>query len=124
MEVRVYSHLHSSHRSTTSLSHLPRATMVGSQHCPRTPAFLSSIPSRRIRIAAVALALVNDMQVKVAVVRFWRHLVWTVASLTPPQSPRLTLSPEAPRVRSRRDTGVSTSSLPVPPSDVETEEEF
>ncbi|CAE6420183.1 unnamed protein product [Rhizoctonia solani] len=39
-------------------------------------------------------------------------------------SPRLTLSPEAPRVRSRRDTGVSTSSLPVPPSDVETEEEF
>ncbi|CAE6454896.1 unnamed protein product [Rhizoctonia solani] len=39
-------------------------------------------------------------------------------------NPRLTLSPEAPRMRSRRDTEVSTSSLPVPPSDVETEEDF
>ncbi|CAE6406084.1 unnamed protein product [Rhizoctonia solani] len=39
-------------------------------------------------------------------------------------SPRLTLSPEARKVRPRRDTGLSTSSLPVPPSDVETEEDF
>ncbi|KAG8742186.1 hypothetical protein FRC11_014464, partial [Ceratobasidium sp. 423] len=39
-------------------------------------------------------------------------------------NPRLTLSPEAPRMRSRRDTEASTSSLPVPPSDVETEEDF
>ncbi|CAE7070407.1 unnamed protein product [Rhizoctonia solani] len=39
-------------------------------------------------------------------------------------SSRSTSSSEVRRVRPRRDTDVSTSSLPVPPSDVETEEDF
>ncbi|CAE6453897.1 unnamed protein product [Rhizoctonia solani] len=39
-------------------------------------------------------------------------------------NPRLALSPEARRIRPRRDTEVSSSSLPVPPSDVETEDDL